>query len=66
MANLAAQFRRFLHKKPSLGKDVYIARGAVVLGDVALEKYRLAAVVIGTLLATSGWGERRYHLSTCS
>src|SRR2546421_5119133 len=36
MDNLAAQFRRFLHKKPSLGKDVYVARGAVVLGNVTL------------------------------
>src|SRR5947209_4205979 len=36
MDKLAAQFQRFLHKKPSLGKQVYIARGAVVLGDVAL------------------------------
>ena len=36
MNKLPAQFRRFLHKKPSLGKDVYIARGAVVLGDVTL------------------------------
>jgi carbonic anhydrase/acetyltransferase-like protein (isoleucine patch superfamily) len=36
MAALAEQFRRFLHKKPTLGKGVYIAAGAVVLGDVAL------------------------------
>jgi len=30
------QLDRFLRKKPSLGQGVYIATGAVVLGDVAL------------------------------
>ena len=30
------QLDRFLFKKPALGKSVYIARGAVVLGDVTL------------------------------
>ena len=30
---------RFLRKKPALGKGVYIARGAVVLGDVTLGDY---------------------------
>ena len=30
------QLDRFLLKKPALGKGVYIARGAVVLGDVTL------------------------------
>jgi carbonic anhydrase/acetyltransferase-like protein (isoleucine patch superfamily) len=33
---LLRQFETFLHKQPTLGKDVYIARGAVVLGDVTL------------------------------
>jgi gamma-carbonic anhydrase len=36
MANLAAQLRTFLRKKPNLGKGVYIASGATVLGDVTL------------------------------
>jgi gamma-carbonic anhydrase len=30
---------RFLRKKPSLGKGVYIAQGAVVFGDVTLGNY---------------------------
>jgi carbonic anhydrase/acetyltransferase-like protein (isoleucine patch superfamily) len=30
------QLDRFLLKKPALGKGVYVARGAVVLGDVTL------------------------------
>ena len=34
--NLASQLDIFLRQKPALGKDVYIARGAVVLGDVTL------------------------------
>ena len=34
--NLRKQLDTFLRKKPSLGRDVYIARGAVVLGDVTL------------------------------
>ncbi len=33
---MTAQLDRFLRKKPSLGKGVYIAQGAVVLGDVRL------------------------------
>jgi carbonic anhydrase/acetyltransferase-like protein (isoleucine patch superfamily) len=33
---LQKQLLTFLHKKPALGRDVYIARGAVVLGDVTL------------------------------
>jgi len=36
MTKLEKQFERFLHKAPTLGKGVYIARGAVVLGDVTL------------------------------
>jgi gamma-carbonic anhydrase len=31
-----SQLDGFLRKKPSLGRDVYIARGAVVLGDVTI------------------------------
>jgi len=34
--DLEKQFATFLHKKPALGRDVYIAQGAVVLGDVTL------------------------------
>ncbi len=33
------QLDRFLRKKPKLGKGVYIAPGAVVLGDVTLGDY---------------------------
>jgi carbonic anhydrase/acetyltransferase-like protein (isoleucine patch superfamily) len=33
------QLDKFLRKKPALGKDVYLARGAVVLGDVTLGDY---------------------------
>jgi carbonic anhydrase/acetyltransferase-like protein (isoleucine patch superfamily) len=36
MDKLLKQFRAFLHKKPTLGKNVYIAKGAVVFGDVTL------------------------------
>ncbi|HVV01576.1 MAG TPA: gamma carbonic anhydrase family protein [Verrucomicrobiae bacterium] len=35
---LEQQLGRFLRKKPALGPGVYIARGAVVLGDVTLGK----------------------------
>ena len=34
--DLEKQFATFLHKKPALGRNVYIAHGAVVLGDVTL------------------------------
>jgi carbonic anhydrase/acetyltransferase-like protein (isoleucine patch superfamily) len=36
MTNFEKQLGRFLLKKPVLGKSVYIARGAVVLGSVTL------------------------------
>ena len=36
MNKLAPQLDRFLRKKPTVGKNVYIAKGAVVLGDVTL------------------------------
>jgi carbonic anhydrase/acetyltransferase-like protein (isoleucine patch superfamily) len=39
MAKLEKQLDRFLRKRPSLGKGVYIAAGAVVLGDVTLGDY---------------------------
>ena len=39
MADLRKQLETFLLKKPQLGKHVYIATGAVVLGDVALGDY---------------------------
>jgi carbonic anhydrase/acetyltransferase-like protein (isoleucine patch superfamily) len=35
-SQLASQLDTFLRKKPALGKNVYIAQGAVVLGDVTL------------------------------
>jgi carbonic anhydrase/acetyltransferase-like protein (isoleucine patch superfamily) len=36
MNSLEKQLETFLRAHPKLGKDVYIARGAVVLGDVTL------------------------------
>jgi gamma-carbonic anhydrase len=36
MADLLEQLDTFLRKAPQLGKNVYIARGAVVVGDVTL------------------------------
>jgi carbonic anhydrase/acetyltransferase-like protein (isoleucine patch superfamily) len=36
MGDLHRQLDTFLRKRPRLGKDVYIAQGAVVLGDVTL------------------------------
>src|SRR5256885_9396512 len=36
MENSQAQLDNFLRKRPRLGQGVYIARGAVVLGDVTL------------------------------
>jgi len=39
MAKLEKQLDKFLRKTPSLGKAVYIAKGAVVLGDVTLGDY---------------------------
>jgi gamma-carbonic anhydrase len=36
MDALRRQLDTFLAKKPTVGRDVYIARGAVVLGDVTL------------------------------
>jgi gamma-carbonic anhydrase len=39
MDPLTAQLDAFLGKKPRLGKGVYLAQGAVVLGDVTLGDY---------------------------
>jgi gamma-carbonic anhydrase len=36
MSKLELQLERFLMRKPVLGQGVYVARGAVVIGDVAL------------------------------
>jgi gamma-carbonic anhydrase len=36
MSKLVDQLETFLRKQPRLGREVYIARGAVVLGDVTL------------------------------
>ncbi|HVV72465.1 MAG TPA: gamma carbonic anhydrase family protein [Verrucomicrobiae bacterium] len=36
MSDLEKQLNTFLGRKPSLGRGVYIAKGAVVLGDVTL------------------------------
>jgi carbonic anhydrase/acetyltransferase-like protein (isoleucine patch superfamily) len=39
MSKLSKQLDRFLSKIPTIGKGVYIARGAAVLGDVTLGDY---------------------------
>jgi carbonic anhydrase/acetyltransferase-like protein (isoleucine patch superfamily) len=39
MNKLERQFVKHLRKKPAIGKGVYIAKGAVVLGDVSLGAY---------------------------
>jgi carbonic anhydrase/acetyltransferase-like protein (isoleucine patch superfamily) len=39
MGDLNIQLDRFLRKAPQLGRDVYIARGAVVVGDVSLRDF---------------------------
>src|SRR5512135_2341238 len=36
MENLEEQLTTFLGRQPTLGREVYIAKGAVVLGDVTL------------------------------
>jgi len=33
------QFETYLRKQPRLGEGVYVARGAIVLGDVTLGDY---------------------------
>jgi gamma-carbonic anhydrase len=39
MATVRQQLDRFLRRPPTLGRGVYIARGAVVVGDVTLGDY---------------------------
>ena len=39
MGDLKKQLDTFLRRKPALGRGVYIARGAVVLGDVTIGDY---------------------------
>jgi carbonic anhydrase/acetyltransferase-like protein (isoleucine patch superfamily) len=39
MKNLIDQLEAFLRKEPSLGRGAYIAKGAVVVGDVTLGDY---------------------------
>jgi gamma-carbonic anhydrase len=39
MGNLKEQLERFLRRAPRLGQGVYIARGAVVVGDVSLGEH---------------------------
>ena len=39
MGKLEKQLESFLRKQPKLGKSVYIAKSAVVLGDVKLGDY---------------------------
>jgi len=36
MANVTEQLETFLRKKPTIGRNVYLARGAVVVGDVTV------------------------------
>jgi len=36
MANVTEQLETFLRKKPTIGQNVYLARGAVVVGDVTI------------------------------
>jgi gamma-carbonic anhydrase len=48
MNKLAAQLERFLRRPPTLGKNVYLARTAVVLGDVTLGDF--ASVWYGAVL----------------
>jgi len=38
-SKLEKQLEQFLRKTPTIGKQVYIARGAVVIGDVTLGDY---------------------------
>lgn len=39
MNNLFERLDNFLKKKPTIGKNVYISKGAVVIGDVTLGDY---------------------------
>jgi carbonic anhydrase/acetyltransferase-like protein (isoleucine patch superfamily) len=48
MDQVKAQLDKFLGKKPALGRDVFIAPGATVLGDVTLGDY--SSVWFGAVL----------------
>lgn len=39
MADIQAQFNRHLRKQPSIAEGVYIAQGAIVIGDVQMGKH---------------------------
>jgi len=39
MSDVVQQLERFLRRKPTIGQDVYIARGAVVVGDVTIGEH---------------------------
>src|SRR5688572_9413940 len=39
MDKMVEQLDRYLRRQPVLGKEVYIARGAAVLGDVTIDDY---------------------------
>ncbi|HON08560.1 MAG TPA: hypothetical protein PLW02_10735 [Verrucomicrobiota bacterium] len=39
MSDLFKQLDIYLRKKPTLGKQVYISKGAIVIGDVTLGDY---------------------------
>jgi carbonic anhydrase/acetyltransferase-like protein (isoleucine patch superfamily) len=39
MPKLGLQLDRFLRRSPKIGKGVYIARGAVVIGDVTIDDF---------------------------
>jgi len=39
MSELKQQLNTFLGRQPTIGKDVYVAPGAIVLGDVKLGDY---------------------------
>ncbi len=39
MADVAKQLETFLLRKPSLGRGVYIAQGAIIVGDVTIGDY---------------------------
>jgi gamma-carbonic anhydrase len=39
MADVVKQLETFLLKKPTFGRDVYIAQGAIVVGDITIGDY---------------------------
>lgn len=48
MSELDPQLDKFLRRQPRLGKNVYIARGATVIGDVTLGAH--ASILYGAVL----------------